>query len=98
MGGKDYSQKGIDNDRRIAGAERQAQGAYAQRVFATLVGREVNVASLGRCVVLEVNMAERFVVVRPVQGNQELYMAKFRAVALEIANTPAAGNEHEVTG
>lgn len=81
MGGKDYNQKMIDNDRRIAGAERQAQGQWAQNVFDRLVGSIVDVSTLGRCMVLAVDTERRIVAVQPVGGDQ-LYEAPFRAVTL----------------
>lgn len=82
MGGKHYAQKTLENERRIAASERQAQGHWAQGIFDQLVGSEVMVVTLGRCQVLAVNTDARIVAVRPVAGDQQMYEASFRAVTL----------------
>lgn len=79
MGGKHYGQKALDSERRIAAAARQAQGEWAQGVFADLVGGEIKVQRLGICTVLAVDLEGRKVAV---QQGEQLYEASFRACSL----------------
>lgn len=75
-----YEQKHVIARKRIIADQDAARAGVAQHIRNTIVGREVAVQELGRCVVMAVDEAERVAAVRDAAG--QLYEVPFRLVSL----------------
>lgn len=83
MGGRNYNQKMRNADRQQTASERQARGELAQGIFDRLIGSEVTVETLGRCAVIAYSTDDRTILVQPLEGDTQTYIAPFCAVSFD---------------